>query len=92
MRALALAEYHRLIGEYIGPVDADTTAPTELMFLYISNPGRTVADLADDEQPENLLSEEVLPYCYALGAAAGIPEVFAYRPGQRGYVAPGGPQ
>jgi hypothetical protein len=84
MRALMLAAHYGLIGAFLGPVDAVDTDPKIWRWWYMPE-GTTVADLKRGQNPYELSSDEVLPFCYALGLAAGIPEVFAYREGLPGW-------
>lgn len=83
IRAMMLAEHHGLFAMYIGPVDAATTDPSQLRYMYLPA-GKSLADLKRGEEPPTLLADEVLPYCHALAAAAGWGYLFLYRDGLPG--------
>lgn len=88
IRALQLAEHHDLIGEYVGIVDAAETDPSRARYMLVAEPGRKVADLKRNEEPQVWHASEVLPFCYERGRAAGLAEQFAYREGLPGWKPP----
>lgn len=80
MQQLMLAEHHGVIGQYVGPVDAVDTDPSEWRFYYMPA-GMTVADLKPGQLPMVYEPDEVLATIYNLGRAKGLAHVFRYRDG-----------